>query len=468
MRPPWLLLTGRLLLLLSTHGAGVSDDRSDVAGHQQEEQRIAGNLEKLVRRELSRQSQGESMDHAVDPAFQVPILGPVPPRQILAAQAGGQASDHQPGAAPEARPDADIILGKMGPLAQQKGGAGHNPVPIYSSGSASSSAAASLPVSATSIVASTSTGTGASASTKKKNSSDTGATEGTSLSRTTADTNNEDETTTVDLATFTNSTITVGNPTPPSSSATPVPEATNFVLDEVSYQFLKIRANATSYVMGGLLPITSNGKPWLGGVQFVEAFKCQLNILNSNSRVLPVSFITYLIQNTDLLVSAAVKQAYLLLQKNVFMTVGPTTDDQIPPVAYLNAPEMLAFNSFDASSVLLANSTVYPSFFRTIPSDNFQARAMAETCRIFNWTFVAALFTSDSYGTSGRTAFLSQTGRQRIKVTCTNTIQPGSTSGLSSFADCVAGSDASVVLLWSKMSPSAVWTPTDPPSDHSG
>jgi hypothetical protein len=74
---------------------------------------------------------------------------------------------------------------------------------------------------------------------------------------------------------------------------------------------------------------------------------------------------------------------------------------------------------------------------------------MAEIMRLFGWSFIAALFTTDSYGTSGRSALLSQTGRQRIKVTCANSINPGSISGLSSFADCVASSDASVVVLWS-------------------
>ena len=259
----------------------------------------------------------------------------------------------------------------------------------------------------------------------------------------------EAETTTVDLYDQTNTTLTIDEQTSPASPVTPVPEATNFVLDDVPYQFLEFKSNATSYVMGGLLPLTRGGKSWLGGVQYVEAFKCQLNILNSNSRILPVSLITYLIQNTDELVSLATQQAYLLQLKNVFMNVGPPYDDQVPPVAYLYAPERLSALSFQASSVFLSNATTYPSFFRTIPSDTFQARAMAETMRLFGWNFVAALFTTDTYGTSGRSALLSQTGRQRIKVTCTNSINPGSTSGLSSFADCVSTSDASVVVLWS-------------------
>jgi len=67
---------------------------------------------------------------------------------------------------------------------------------------------------------------------------------------------------------------------------------------------------------------------------------------------------------------------------------------------------------------------------------------------LFGWNFVAAIFTTDSYGQSGRTALLQQIGRQRLKVTCVNQIDPGSVRGLPNFADCVAKSDASVVVLW--------------------
>lgn len=271
------------------------------------------------------------------------------------------------------------------------------------------------------------------------------------LRQTTTSSTISGDTVTVNLAASDNSTAFVGGFTVPSSSLTPVPEPTNLILQDVSFEFLDIEVNATSYVMGSLLPITRSGKPWLAGVQYVEAFKCQLNILNSNTRILPQSLVTYLIQNSDVTITNATQQALLLQNQDTFMVVGPAYDDQIPSVGYLYGPQNSSFVSFDSSSINVANSTIFPSFFRTMVSDNFQARAMAETMKIFGWTFVAALFTTDSYGQSGRTALLSQTGRQRIKVTCNNSINPGSTSGLVNFADCVAQSEASVVVLWSKV-----------------
>src|SRR5690606_150572 len=127
---------------------------------------------------------------------------------------------------------------------------------------------------------------------------------------------------------------------------------------------------------------------------------------------------------------------------------GPYTYDSLPPVANLYNNVSLPFISYGASGVQYSNGTVYPSFFRTIPSDVSIARGMAETFRLFGWNFVAAIFTTDSYGQSGRTALLQQIGRQRLKVTCVNQIDPGSVRGLANFADCVAQSDASVVVLW--------------------
>jgi ABC-type branched-subunit amino acid transport system substrate-binding protein len=120
----------------------------------------------------------------------------------------------------------------------------------------------------------------------------------------------------------------------------------------------------------------------------------------------------------------------------------------LPPVANLYNNVSLPFISYGASGVQYSNGTIYPSFFRTIPSDLNTARAMAETMSLFGWGFVAAIFTTDSYGQSGRTALLQQIGRQRLKVTCVNQIDPGSTRGLANFADCMAQSEASVVVLW--------------------
>lgn len=256
-------------------------------------------------------------------------------------------------------------------------------------------------------------------------------------------------TTVVTLADERNSTITIGNSTVPTLVTVPVPAPENVVLPGASYNFFSITANASSYVLGALIPLTIGGLPFIRGAQFLEAFKCQLDIINGDPEILPNSYITYLIADSTVAVSTSTKQGLNIQNQPISMIVGPNEDNQALSLGQLYNPIALPFVSYGASSENLSNSTKYPSFFRTIPPAGAQAEAMIETMLLFGWTYVAALFTSDEYGSSGLSSVTNEASVNGIELICVDSIQPGSIAGLSNFSTCVANSGASIVLLWS-------------------
>ncbi|XP_036934043.1 extracellular calcium-sensing receptor-like [Acanthopagrus latus] len=130
----------------------------------------------------------------------------------------------------------------------------------------------------------------------------------------------------------------------------------------------------------------------LEALKYTYAMVFALEEINRNSTLLPGVKLGYRILDScsrypwslqggelvPLLICAASSTSIIISR-----ILGPLS---VPVISYL------------ASCPCLSDRTKFPNFFRTIPSDIYQARAMAQLAIRFNWTWMGAVVANTDYG----------------------------------------------------------------------
>ncbi|KAM9801082.1 extracellular calcium-sensing receptor-like [Neosynchiropus ocellatus] len=100
----------------------------------------------------------------------------------------------------------------------------------------------------------------------------------------------------------------------------------------------------------------------------------------------------------------------------VHAVIGETTSTSTIGIARTMGPFHIPVISHSATCACLSNRHDYPSFFRTIPSDIYQSRALAKLVKHFGWTWVGAIRTNSDYGNEGMATFLEAAEKEGVCV----------------------------------------------------
>ncbi len=83
---------------------------------------------------------------------------------------------------------------------------------------------------------------------------------------------------------------------------------------------------------------------------------------------------------------------------DVIGVIGSESSKTTISIANLLTPFNIPMVSYLATAPALSNKFKYPDFYRTVPTDSFQARVIMELLRYFDWTSVSVVYRKGAYG----------------------------------------------------------------------
>uniref|UniRef100_A0A673MJ48 Extracellular calcium-sensing receptor-like n=1 Tax=Sinocyclocheilus rhinocerous TaxID=307959 RepID=A0A673MJ48_9TELE len=96
--------------------------------------------------------------------------------------------------------------------------------------------------------------------------------------------------------------------------------------------------------------------------------------------------------------------------------IGESESSSTIVLSRATGPFRIPVISHFATCACLSNRKQFPSFFRTIPSDFYQSRALAQLVKHFRWTWVGAVRSDNDYGNNGMATFVEVAEREGVCI----------------------------------------------------
>uniref|UniRef100_A0A3B3BNN0 G-protein coupled receptors family 3 profile domain-containing protein n=1 Tax=Oryzias melastigma TaxID=30732 RepID=A0A3B3BNN0_ORYME len=189
--------------------------------------------------------------------------------------------------------------------------------------------------------------------------------------------------------------------------------------------------------------------------------------INNSTELLPGIKLGYQIHDSCAAVPVAMQAAFQLSngQDNVFYkdkncsqsgrmvaVVGDSGSTQSIAISLIIGSFDIPQVSHFSTCACLSDKKQFPNFFRTIPSDAFQAVALAKLVKHFGWTWIGAICSDSDYGNNGMASFLKAAQEEGICVEFSESfLRSNPISKIQRVADLIRRSTAKVIVAFAGM-----------------
>ncbi|XP_076853591.1 extracellular calcium-sensing receptor-like [Brachyhypopomus gauderio] len=206
----------------------------------------------------------------------------------------------------------------------------------------------------------------------------------------------------------------------------------DFIIGGIFSIHYYVRSEQTTYTMMPALPQCA-GSMEFRQLRFARALEFTINQINNRTDLLPGITLGYQIYDSCSDVPISVKVAFQFA--NGLDPVFNDTDaclnstaaavpavvghsSSTPSIAMARTLGLFGIPqvSHSATCACLSDKREFPTFFRTVPSDQHQAAALAKMVKYFGWTWIGAVRSDNDYGNYGMATFLQAAQEEGICV----------------------------------------------------
>ncbi|XP_026169667.1 extracellular calcium-sensing receptor-like [Mastacembelus armatus] len=191
-------------------------------------------------------------------------------------------------------------------------------------------------------------------------------------------------------------------------------------------------------------------------LQYVYAMVFALEEINHSTMLLPGVKLGYHIYDSCAFPLWAVQAALSLVGGNssscaqsIPLIIGGDSSITAQILSRILGPLSVPLMSYTASCPCLSDRSQFPNFFRTIPSDIYQARAIAQLIIHFNWTWIGAVLENSDYGLTAIKIFQEETQEAGVCLAFVETLnRENIVSEVRRAALTIQASTARVILVF--------------------